>query len=105
MKNKTRKDYIKPMRVLSLISMLFLLACLIIGFVSGDFSGTGFYLLLLGFAVFIALTVWQYKMMYKCRCRKCGHVEVFETKRTVVTDVKRRCPKCNSKLKEDEIME
>lgn len=104
MKNKTRQDFIKPMRRLSFISLLFLIACLLIGFFSGDFSNTGFYLLIVGFVVYIGLTAWQYKMMTKCRCRKCGYVEVFETKRTVVTGVKRRCPKCNSKLKEDEIV-
>lgn len=104
MKNKTRKDYIKPMRRLSFISLLFLIACLVIGFVSGDFVNTGFYLLIVGFVVYIALTALQYKMMSKCCCRKCGYVEVFETKRTVVTGVKRRCPKCNSKLKDDEII-
>lgn len=105
MKNKKRKDFIKPMKILSLVSLLFLLGCLIIGFVSGDFVNTGFYLLLLGFGVFIALQVWQYKMMTKCRCKKCGYVEVFESKRFVVSSVKKRCPKCNTKLKEDEIIE
>lgn len=104
MKNKKRKDFVKPMRRLSLIAMIFLLACIIIGFVSGDMVNTGFYLMLLGFAVYIAITAYQYKLMSKCRCRKCGNTDVFETKRGVVTKVKSRCPKCNSKFKVDEIV-
>ncbi|MFV0392931.1 MAG: hypothetical protein ACK5LC_00825 [Coprobacillaceae bacterium] len=106
MKNKKRrKDFVKPMRLLTIISMVVLIACLLAGFISGDFVNTGFYALLFGFAVFIILHVIQYRMMFRCRCKKCGHVEVFETKRMVITGVKGRCPKCNSKLKVDEVIE
>lgn len=104
MKNRRRRDFIKPMRRLTLISLLFLIVCIVVGFITGDMVNTGFYLLLLGFVVYIVATVMQYKMMVKCRCRKCGSTEVFATKRGVVNDVKGRCPNCNSKFKEDEIV-
>lgn len=104
MKNKRRRDFIKPMRRLTIISLLFLVVCIVVGFVSGDMVNTGFYLLILGFAVYIMSAVMQYKMMSTCRCRKCGNTNVFDTKGGVVVNVKSRCPKCNSKFKEDEIV-
>ena len=104
MKNKKRIDFVKPMRRLSLIAMLFLIVCVVVGFVSGDMANTGFYLIILGFAVYIGVTVYQYKIMSKCCCRKCGNTDVFETKRGVVIKVRSRCPKCNSKFKQDEIV-
>lgn len=106
MKSKKRRaDYVKPIRRLTIISIVVLFVCLIVGFVSGDFIKNGLYALVFGFVVFIALHVIQYRMMFKCRCRKCGHVEVFETKRMLIVSVKGRCPKCNTKIKTDESIE
>ena len=103
MKNKKiRQDFIKPMRWLSFISIAVLFLCVITGLLSKDYASTGFYLLLAGFVIFIVLHIIQYKMMYRCRCRKCQSTEVFDMKRLIVTGVKHRCPKCNAKLKKNE---
>lgn len=88
-------------------SVVIILVCILAivgGFVTGDLAYTGFYLMIGAIVVFVAMTAIQYKIKQKCRCRRCGSIEVFEEKKLVVVGVKRRCEKCSSKLREDEVI-
>jgi hypothetical protein len=105
MKNKKRQDFVKPLCLLSILSPLVLIICLLVGLVVATYVNIGFFFVALGFVIFIVLHIFQYRMLYTCRCRKCGHVEVFETKWMIITGVKKRCPKCDAKLKIEEIIE
>ena len=51
--------------------------------------------------LYILLMAYNFKLMKRCRCDSCGHVDVFTKSRSFVTGVEKRCPNCNHKLKND----
>lgn len=102
---KRRQDYVKPLRLLSLTAIIILVASIIISILFGEFMKSGLFMVIAGFIIFAVLHGIQYRMMTKCKCKKCGYVEIFETKRMLITGVKNKCPKCKERIKVDEVVE
>jgi len=106
MKNKKRrKDLIKPIRRLSYISMFVFLICLTIGMFFGDLIYSGVFVLVIGLVLFLILQIVQYQMMHKCRCRACGHTEIFKNKWIIIKGFQSKCEKCKSDINIDEVIE
>lgn len=103
MKNKNnRKKLTKIISRVSYISVMIFVTCLIIGMFFGDLIYSGVYVFAFGLIVFIVLQIIQYKMMYRCRCRACGHTEIFNNKWIIISGVKSKCPKCGANINIDE---
>ena len=94
---KSRNQYAKTIRRIEIGSnFLLIIGILVSFFMSWGLLGT------IGTVVrYILLMAYNFKLMKRCRCDSCGHVDVFTKSRSFVTGVEKRCPHCNHKLKSD----
>lgn len=96
----SRNDYAKRIRHLEIFSSLFM----IIGTLVTLYLGFGLYALLLILVIYVITQVVNYRLMKKCRCPKCGNVDVFTKHLGFTTGVKEQCPNCHCQLHPDQKM-
>ena len=94
---KTRNEFAKLIRRIEIFSLLFM----ILGAGTSIIMGWGVLGLLIVVVIYLILTAYTYTLMKKCKCEKCGHVEIFEKSHGITVGVLSHCPECNTKLKDN----
>lgn len=93
---KSRKEYVKKIRRLEILSSLFMIL--------GTFISIVFHFKIFGLitivVIFILFNIYIYSLMKQIRCRDCDNVDIFEKKFGFTYGIKSHCPRCNHKLKD-----